>query len=108
MNEQTANHIKDRATWRRILYMLLFVVLYSIAEVVVGAVVVVQPLIKLTSGQTNPRLREFGAQLAGYMYSILLFLTFNSERHPFPFSEWPASAQPGRDIPSAAPESERP
>lgn len=94
MKEQIQHHLKDASTWRRILYMLLFAVLYSVAEAVLVAVVVVQTLIKLVSGETNPRLRDFGAQLALYIYSVLQFLTFNSDERPFPFSEWPTSPHP--------------
>ncbi|MGV6818496.1 MAG: DUF4389 domain-containing protein [Thiotrichales bacterium] len=81
--------LKDRATWKRILYMLLFAFIYSIAEIVVTAVVVLQILFRLFTGQPNDRLLAFGRQVSDYIYQILMFLTFNAEEKPFPFSNWP-------------------
>ena len=75
--------------WIRGLYMILFFVLYEIAEVVIGAVVVVQFLVVLATGSRNPRLLKFGRQLSAYAYQVFLFQTFNTEVKPFPFSDWP-------------------
>lgn len=81
--------LKDSATWKRILFMLLFAFIYSIAEIVVTAVVVLQILFRLFTGQPNDRLLAFGRQVSDYIYQILMFLTFNAEEKPFPFSNWP-------------------
>lgn len=83
-------HIKARSTWLRLLFMLVFVVFYAVSRIVVTVVVIVQFLHVLFTGETNPRLKEFGHALAAYTYQILLYLTFNSEVRPFPFDEeWP-------------------
>lgn len=81
--------LKDSTTWKRILFMLLFAFIYSIAEIVVTAVVVLQILFRLFTGQPNDRLLAFGRQVSDYIYQILMFLTFNAEEKPFPFSNWP-------------------
>ena len=45
----------------------------------------------LFTGQSNPRLKDFGLSLARYAYQVLEYLTFNTEVRPFPFdTEWPA------------------
>ena len=85
---QEAN-LKDSSTWKRILYMLLFVLAYSVAEFVLMAVAVVQVLIKLFTGEINENLKVLGKQTALYIYDVMLFLTFNTEKKPFPFSAWP-------------------
>jgi Domain of unknown function (DUF4389) len=90
MDPELKNNLAKRKTWMRGLYMLIFVVLYSVAEVVVGAVVVLQFLFTLFTGQTNARLILFGHDLSRYIYEVMLFMTFNSEELPFPFREWPA------------------
>lgn len=79
-----------RSTWVRGLFMVLFVVFYSIAEILVTAVVVFQFLHVLFAGRQNERLLSFGDSLSIYVYEIMLFFTYNSEEKPFPFGEWPA------------------
>lgn len=77
--------------WIRGLYMLLFAVIYSVAELVVGAVVIIQFLMRLVLKEANRQLLDFGNSLSKYIYQILLFQTFNTEDKPFPFNEWPHS-----------------
>jgi hypothetical protein len=82
-------HLKSRSTWLRLLFMILFVIIWSISRVVVLAVVVVQFFWVLLTGETNARLADFGLSLATYTYQIVCYLTFNTEQQPFPFSDWP-------------------
>jgi hypothetical protein len=87
MSQET--NLTDKSTWKRILYMLLFALAYSVAEFVLIAIAVVQVLFKLITGDTNDNLIILGKQTARYIYDVMLFLTFNSENKPFPFSAWP-------------------
>ncbi len=82
-------NLKDSNTWKRILYMLLFAFAYSVAEFVLMAVAIVQVLFKLITGDINENLKILGKQTAFYIYDVMLFLTFNTEKKPFPFSAWP-------------------
>lgn len=82
-------NLTNGQTWLRGLFMLLFVLIYGIAEVIVTAVVVLQFLFVLFTGDRNPRLKEFGAHLSTYVYSIISYWTYNSEEKPFPFATWP-------------------
>ena len=91
MKEETKEHLRNPSSWKRLLYMLLFVVLYGVAEVVVTAVVVFQVIYNLFTGNINERLLAFGKQLSRYIYSILLYLTYNTQQRPFPFSDWPSA-----------------
>ena len=84
-----ADHLTSRSSWLRLLFMVLFVVLWSITRFVVFAVVVLQVLFLLFGGQRNERLAGFGASLAVYSYELVAYLTFASEEQPFPFSDWP-------------------
>lgn len=86
-NKQDAP-LKNRSTWMRILYMLLFIFIYGIAEIVLVGVVLLQTLFKLFTGNTNDRLLGFGDEMSRYMYDMWRFLTFNCEDKPFPFNEW--------------------
>lgn len=91
MNSELKSNLAKRVTWLRGLYMLLFIVIFHVSEVVVGAVVLLQFLFTLLTGQTNARLLRFGNSLSRYVYQILSFLMFNTEQMPFPFSEWPTA-----------------
>jgi hypothetical protein len=89
MSNKTKQNLKNKNTWMRILYMLLFVVAYAVAEFLLTAVVVVQVFFKLITGSLNERLLVLGKQTSQYVYDILRFMTFNSEDMPFPFKNWP-------------------
>ncbi len=85
-------HLTDDGTWRRLIYMVLFAVIYRIAEVVLFAVVVIQFLFKLLTGGANQQLRVAGQNLGAYIRDIILFLTFATEDRPYPFGPWPDAA----------------
>ena len=82
-------NLKQSGIWIRALYMILFCIIYGIAEMVIFAVVIIQFLLKLFTTRTNTHLLNLGQSLGTYVYQILLFLMFNSDRYPYPFSEWP-------------------
>ena len=74
-------------------YIILFAFIYSIAEVVLAAVVLFQFLTTLFTGNKNERLLEFGNNLSSFIYQILKYLTYNSDDKPYPFDEWPGSTE---------------
>ncbi len=83
------DNIKKQSTWMRGLYMLLFTIFYTLAEILLFTIIVFQFVLKLLSGDTNERLRKLGQQISTYIYQILQFMSFNSEQHPYPFGGWP-------------------
>lgn len=93
MEPELKENLRKRQTWLRGLYMLLFILIYHVAEFVLGAVVLLQFLFTLFTGNTNPRLLQFGQNLSQFVYQVFRFLTFNSEEMPFPFSDWPETGK---------------
>lgn len=93
MDDDLKQNLTASETWIRGLFILLFVFLLVIARVVTGAVVVIQFLFTVFTGQTNENLRNFGASLASFIYQALLFVTYNTDDKPFPFSPWPTPIQ---------------
>jgi hypothetical protein len=87
--EEIAENVKSRSTWLRLVFMLIFAVIFYVSEIVMFAVAALQFLWKLFTGDVNERLTAFGANLAEFIRRIVLFLTFNSEEMPFPFTDWP-------------------
>jgi len=89
-DEQVKKNVRNSGVWLRLAYMLLFAVLYSVAEVVLTVVVIFQFLSVLITGKKNDKVLALGAQLSTYAYQVFSFLTFNSETQPFPFGDWPS------------------
>ena len=77
--------------WIRGLFMLLFVLIYSLAELVILAVALIQFGWVVATGERNGRLLRFGASLSHYVYQTLQYWLFGSEEKPFPFAEWPSA-----------------
>jgi hypothetical protein len=92
MSDNVKQNIRSSEAWKRALYMLLFMFIYCIAEVVVTAVVFLQLIIVLVSGGTNSQLLRLGRDVSVFIYQILRFLTYNSEDKPYPFGDWPGAA----------------
>ena len=93
--------LSDGSAWRRLLYMVLFVIIFNVAELVLYVLITVQFLFRLISGQTVERSRAFGGELAAYVREIIAFLTYHTETTPYPFGPWPAA---GADEEQPAPE----
>lgn len=85
--ENFSYHLKATSTWQRIFFMLVFAFILSFVRLILWVVILFQVANKLLTGQDNPHARQLGAQLAVYLYQIVLFLTFNTEQMPFPFTE---------------------
>jgi hypothetical protein len=93
MVEDSVKPSSRRETGFRLLFVILFALIYSAAEVVLVAVVVIQFGFVLITGERNQKLLDFGATLGKFIYQILQFVTFNSEEKPFPFADWPSAGK---------------
>ena len=105
MEKTLKANLTNTDTWIRLVYMILFAVIFNVAELVAGVVVVVQFLFRLFTGEVSEPLQDFGHRLAIYFQEIVAFLTYHTERKPYPFAPWPAAA-PERAPPAALPEPE--
>jgi hypothetical protein len=84
-------------TWVRGLYMLLFVLIYGIAELLVLAIALFQFVSMLLVRRTNQRLLAFGPGLAAFIREIVLFWTYNTDTKPYPFGPWPTEPAAGAE-----------
>lgn len=76
--------------WIRLLFIVLYVVLWQIAEIVLGVTVVIQFLWTLFAGTPNPSLREFGQRLGTWLRQVVDYLTYVGDAKPWPCGlEWP-------------------
>lgn len=88
-NEEIKGNVTRQDIWKRAVYMLVFVVAYSVAEFILGAIVLFQFLMVLITKETNEALKDFSVQLCQYIYQIVRYLSFNTEYRPYPFNPWP-------------------
>jgi len=86
-------HVKSRETWLRLLFMVAFYVLGTLASAVLSVVIVLGFLWVLFTGERNRQLQQAGQVIAAYLYEVIRFLTYNTDERPFPF---------GNDLPSSA------
>ncbi len=93
MQDQINENLKKIETWKRIILMLIYAAIDSMVKLLLWLVVLLQVGSVLLMGSTNPNILGFGRSLSTYHYHILLFLTFNTEQLPFPFSEWNNTAK---------------
>jgi Domain of unknown function (DUF4389) len=93
MDEQLNYNLTQLSTWKRIFFMLVFAAIGSLVRLMIWAVILLQVGSTLLTGKTNPNILNFGRSLSTYTYHILLFLTFNTETLPFPFSDWNLTAE---------------
>ncbi len=85
-------NVTSRSTWLRLVFMIISGLLYSLSRIVLGAVVVIQFFYVLLTGETRDELKTFGHSLSIYSYQVVEYLTFNTEKKPFPLDRsWPTS-----------------
>ena len=83
----------------RILWMVLFVLVWQVAEVVLAAVVLVQLVYRLFYGAPSLSVMSFGDSLSQYLAQIGRFGTFNIDQKPWPFADWPTPRAPEGEAP---------
>lgn len=93
MQEQINENLKKISTWKRIIFMLIYALIDSMVKLMIWLVVLLQVGSVLFTGAVNSNILGFGRSLSTYHYHILLFLTFNTEQLPFPFSDWKLTAE---------------
>lgn len=90
MSDDLKENITDTNIWLRLLFMLLFAVIFGATRLVLVTVIAIQFLWVLFSGSKNLPLLSFGSQLSTFIYQIYRYLSFNTEKRPFPFDTWPS------------------
>lgn len=80
---------KNVDTWLRGLFILIFGVIFYFLYIVIWLLVIFQFLTKVITGNLNDNLSNLSVGLTRFASQILLYITFQSEVRPFPFSPWP-------------------
>ncbi len=89
MKEEIKQRLQKKEIWQRGLYMIFFMCIYGFSYFLVISILFFQYVTLILTGQTNVLLLGFSQNLGIYIHQIIIFLSFNSEQCPFPFSAWP-------------------
>ena len=73
----------------RVLWMLLFLLVWQLAVPLLGLLVVAQLLYRVFYGAPSARFMSFGDSLTQYLAQIGRFAVFNTDTKPWPVADWP-------------------
>lgn len=78
----------------RVLWMVVFVVVWQVAQLVLAVVVLVQLAYRLCYGAPSLSMMQFGDSLSQFLAQTGRFGTFHTEQKPWPFADWPTPRPP--------------
>ncbi|WP_236183539.1 DUF4389 domain-containing protein [Pseudomonas protegens] len=107
MND-TNSEAKYESILLRVLWMLIFVLVWQVAQFLLGALVLVQLIYRLIYGAPNAGLMNFGDSLSQFLAQIGRFGSFHTEQKPWPFADWPAPRVPEGEAPHSVPPAPHP
>ena len=84
----------QRKLWVRALLMLLMAAAFQLSAWVLFFIAVLQLIIRVAADHPNPRLQSVGFSIGEYLSQIAEFLSFRTEKLPFPFADWPSDERP--------------
>lgn len=73
----------------RVLWMLLFLLVWQITVPLLAILVVAQLLYRLFYGAPSAHFMNFGDSLSQYLAQIGRFAVFNTDEKPWPIADWP-------------------
>ena len=83
--------------WLRALFMLILAAAFGISETILYLLAIVSLIHRVLKGENNQRMVAFGGALGRYIQQIANYLTFNTDRAPFPFDSWPGNEKPANE-----------
>lgn len=89
MKEEIGQRLQKKEIWQHGFYMVLFMCIYGFSNFLIISIFFFQFVTLILTGQTNVLLLGFSKNLGVYIHQIIIFLSFNSDQCPFPFSAWP-------------------
>ncbi|MDD7804741.1 MAG: DUF4389 domain-containing protein [Endozoicomonas sp. (ex Botrylloides leachii)] len=89
MNENVINNLKSESRWLRLLFMVVFYFAAYVVGMLLFLVAIIQVIHGFIKGSPNNRLLALSAGLNRYFYQVLQYITYNCNRKPYPFSDWP-------------------
>ena len=72
----------------RLIFMALFFALFGVVRLLLWVIVAFQFLAHLFTGRVTQRGQLWGNVLSTWIYQMMLFMSYNTERMPFPFTSF--------------------
>ena len=101
MSDNNQTNLTNPDFWIRLLYMLLFCILATVARIVIIVIAVLQAILVLVTREANSNLQTLGDSIAQWTQQAYRFLAFASDEKPFPFQDWPVGQV---DVPESEPD----
>ena len=98
--------IRRESIFLRVLWMLLFFLVWQVAVPLLGILVVAQLLYRLFYGAPSAHFMGFGDSLSQYIAHIGRFAVFNTDAKPWPVADWP-QAHPADGEPAHVPKNKQ-
>lgn len=73
----------------RLLYTLLFLVIFEVLKVIVQLSVLFQYIYLFIVKEHNEPVRRFSNKVSIFIYRVIRYVTLNENTRPYPFSEFP-------------------
>ena len=105
---ESPNQAQRESIILRVLWMLLFLLVWQVAQTLLGALVLLQLIYRLVYGAPNASMMNFGDSLSQLLAQIGRFGSFHSDQKPWPFADWPAPRTPEGEAPHAVPPAPHP
>lgn len=87
--QHVTEHLSNTRTWMRLVFMILYGIVFEIGKFVGLIVASVQFLFTLFTGKPLAQLQRFGASLAEFYRQIIEYQTFRTDDRPYPWAPWP-------------------
>jgi|TARA_B100001059_G_C17686371_1_gene502531 hypothetical protein len=84
-------NILDLDRWIRGIFMILFGFLSFFSRLILIVIGALQFILLIFTGSLNENLKNAGEAISIWTYHAFLFITYNKDEKPFPFSDWPKS-----------------
>lgn len=91
--EDLKKNVQDKDTWLRLIFLIVFGLIFYLCSILAFAASLMQFLAKLFSGSSLTGLSDFGDDLATYLSQVIRYMTFTSDEKPFPFANLPHSSK---------------
>jgi hypothetical protein len=92
MDPRLKAELTARDKWLRLLYILAYVLMFQIAEIVLAFTVVVQFILTLFTGGPNANLSDFAGRIGEWLRQTVVYMTWVDDERPWPFGRaWPES-----------------
>lgn len=85
--------LRRESLFLRVLWMLLFFLVWQVAVPLLAILIVAQFLYRLFYGAPSQHFMSFGDSLSQYLSQIGRYAVFNTDEKPWPVADWPRARQ---------------